>query len=114
MTSIGTLSAIHQSNAFSLQGIAPALWTSKISLHILRNLGTVGEGGIPENTPDDPAPGGEDSIPVGNLAVPEVEAITGGSVTEDSIEGRIKKVTDAEGARTTEGNSEDLVRGNDV
>jgi len=74
----------------------------------------VGEGGIPENTPDDPAPGGEDSILVGNVVVLEVEAITGGSVTEDSIEGRIKKFTDAEGERTTEGNSEDLGRGNDV
>lgn len=74
----------------------------------------MGEGGIPENTPGDPAPGGEDSIPVGNLAVLEVEVITGDSVTGDSIEGRIKKVTDAEEERTTEGNSEDLVRGNDV
>lgn len=74
----------------------------------------MGEGEIPENMLDDPAPGGDDSIPVGNLAVLVVEAITGSSVTGDSIEGRIKKFTDAEGERTTEENSEDLVRGNDV
>ena len=70
----------------------------------------VGEGEIP----GDPGSGGDDLIPVGNLAGLEVEAITGSSVTGDSIEGHIKKFTDADGERTTEENSEDIVRRNDV
>lgn len=108
MQSTGILSAIRQSNASSLQGIAQVVWTLTISLRILKKQSGAEDEAIGEDTKL------ANPVPVGGLDSPIPVGDTESLVTGGIIKHRIEKCMDAGEERSMAGNSEDTAGKSDV